>query len=288
MAKENKRILIVDDEVAITTMIAEWLDIASPDYLVDVCNDSMDALEKARTTAYDLIITDFQMPKMSGITLAQHIRKISPATQVIMMTAYATDKLHEVIGSLQLDGYIEKPLRLNLIHDIVQDALERTQEGDDAYRSGERVVTHDVAKPLQELQVNTAARAILLLSGGGYLIEMAGEDGGLDVSSICALVAANFMATSELARLLGDNSVFKSSYHEGPSYNIYAYRINEDVLLAVIFGTESKSGLVRYYAKKTAVEILPLLGELEKTPEGFQLEDGYSDSVGDELDELFG
>ena len=288
MAKEKKRLLIVDDEKAITTMIAEWLGISAPNYLVDVTNDSTDALEKVRATTYDLVLTDFQMPKMSGITLAQYIRKISPATQVIMMTAYANDKLHEVIGSLQLDGYVEKPLRLNVIHDIVKDALERTQEGDDVYRSGERVVTNAVAKPLQELRVNTAARAILLLSGGGYLIEMAGDGGELDISSICALVAANFMATSELARLLGDNSVFKSSYHEGPNYNIYAYRVNEDVLLAVIFGTESKSGLVRYYANKTADEVLPLLGELEEASEGFQLEEGYGDTISDELDELFG
>ena len=285
--KEKKRVLIVDDEVNITTMLAAGLDTLGDDYLIEVANDSTEALEKARTTTYDLILTDYQMPKMSGITLAQHIRKISPDTQVIMMTAYGSNKLQEVIGSLKLDGYIEKPVRLSRIREIVKEALERTMEGDDAFRSGERVVTHAVAAPLQELRVNTAARAILLLSSGGYLIEMAGDSGELDISSICALVAANFMATSELARLLGDNSVFKSSYHEGPSYNIYAYRINEEILLAVIFGSESKSGVVRYYTKKTTEEIIPLLDSLDETPEGFQLEDDFGDTVDSELDNLF-
>lgn len=286
--KNKKRVLIVDDDINITSPVAASLGMLGDEYIIEAVNDSVEALRKIKSEFYDLVLTDYQMPKISGVVLAQQIHKSSPDTQVIMMTGHSSTGLQDVVGSLKLDGYIEKPVRLSRVREIVQEALERTMEGDDAFRSGERTAAASVAKPLQELRVNTGARCILLLSDGGYPIEIAGETGTLDVSSISALVAANFMATAELAKLLGDSSVFKSSYHEGPDYNIFAYRINEDALLAVIFGSESKSGIVRYYTSKAVDEILPLLGALDEVPEGFHLEDDFSDAVGDEIDNLFG
>lgn len=139
-------------------------------------------------------------------------------------------------------------------------------------------------KHLQNLYHDTSARCVLLLSAGGELIDMAGQREGLDISSVCALIAANFMAAAELARLLGNDPVFESCYHEGSSFDIYAADINEHYLLAVIAGPQSRAGIVRFYTNLAVQALTPLLqAETGSAPVG----DDFSGGVDVELDRLF-
>src|SRR6185295_15116162 len=86
------------------------------------------------------------------------------------------------------------------------------------------------------------------------------------VSRVAAFVAANFLAVTELASLLGDNeSIFKSSYYEGSKYNIYAYDINGEFLLAVVFGTQGKPGTTWFYTKQTGTTLAGLLHQASKS-----------------------
>jgi hypothetical protein len=113
-----------------------------------------------------------------------------------------------------------------------------------------------------------------------------GQTKKLDITNISALVAANFIAAAELANLVGSpNSIFKSSYHEGNDYNIYSYDVNGELLLAVIFGTESKPGVVWFYTKQTATELTPLL---KKQPHHFSVaEEDIGSAFDAEFDKLF-
>ncbi len=283
----KKRLLLVDDEADLIEILSTVLDSLNDKYIIDTASNGTEALGKIQSEVYELVLTDYMMPKMDGITLTQHIHKISPDTQVIMMTSHSSDEFQETLKNIDLDGYITKPFQVGHIYSIVEDALKYTQEGADAYRTGERVAPPSVTVLLQNLRIDTGARCILLLSDGGYPIEMAGDADGLDVSSISALVAANFLATAELARLLGDTSVFKASYQEGPDYNIYAYRVNESALITIIFGAESKSGIVRYYARKTADKIDPLLDALNDMPDEFVMEGDVDSAIDHEFDQLW-
>jgi predicted regulator of Ras-like GTPase activity (Roadblock/LC7/MglB family) len=113
---------------------------------------------------------------------------------------------------------------------------------------------------LKSLRVHTGAQCVLLISSTGYPVGVVGQIVNLDISSIGALVAGNFMAAAELANLLGSShSIFKSSYHESDDCNIYAYNVDGEFLLAVIFGTASKPGVIWFYTKQTAAKLAPLL-----------------------------
>ena len=101
-----------------------------------------------------------------------------------------------------------------------------------------------------------------------------------------ALVAANFLAAAELSRLLGNDSIFKSSYHEGPDYNVYAYDVNDDLLLAVIFGPETKTGAVWFYTKQAAAALAEM--DLEQSGETSSEIENLTGSIDQELDNLFG
>jgi CheY-like chemotaxis protein/predicted regulator of Ras-like GTPase activity (Roadblock/LC7/MglB family) len=254
-------VLVVDDEPNVAKILADGVERLGEEYNIEIANDGHSALELLHETPYQLIITDYMMPGMNGIDLALAARKISPTTQVVLMTAYGTDNLRDTVNEIELDGYIDKPFTMDQIRKIVERAVAFTH-GEDSYRTGQRSLEQPVKEELKKLQANTGARCVMLISSSGYPVETSGQTNGLDITSVGALVAANFAAAAELARLLGKGSVFRSSYHEGAEgtdYNIYAYDTNQELLLVVVFGEESKPGAVWFYTKEAAAALEPLI-----------------------------
>lgn len=259
-----KHVLIVDDEPNVALVLSDSLKKLGNNYVFETAYNGEEALRKIQQTFYTLLITDYSMPGMTGLDLAQAVRQISPATQVVLMTGYGNDSLREVVGGMKFDGYIDKPFTVHQIRDIVKQAVDRAsavREEADPFRSGKQVLDQSIEEHLKLLRSHTGARCVLLISSGGYSVNVVGETASLDIVSVGALVAANFMAAAELAKLLGGRSVFKSSYHEGDDYNIYAYKVTDELLLVVIFGSESKPGMVWFYTKQTAATLIPLVAE---------------------------
>ena len=254
------RVLIVDDEANVAVVLADSLEKLGEEFVFETAFSGDEALTKIKQGSYALVITDYKMPGMSGLDLAQAIRRLSPDTQVVLMTAYGTTELRDTAGYPELDGYIDKPFTMSQIREIVEHALKHAT-CQDPYRSGARAVEQPAYEHLQALYANTGARCVLLLSSSGYPVETVGETDELNVSIVGSLVAANFAAAAELARQFGNDSIFKSSYHEGTDYNIYAYDVNGELLLAVVFDSESKPGVVWFYTKQTAATMAPLVVE---------------------------
>ncbi|HSH01922.1 MAG TPA: response regulator [Anaerolineae bacterium] len=287
MTGDNKiNILIVDDEENVAAALAASLK-RSKNYHVDIAHSGPEALNQVEKKLYALVITDYRMPGLTGVELAQGIKSLSPTTQVMLMTAYGTNNLQEVVDGLQLDGYIDKPISVSKIREIVSNALDQTKELD-KYRTGEKKVAASASQYLNQLQKDTNAFCVLLLSYSGYPIESAGQVQALDIGSISALVAANFLAAIELSKMLGNTTVFKSSYHEGPDYDIFAHEIDNDHLLAVIFGANSKSGMVRFYTKRAIDVLAEVLSEpLEEPAEAADLKRDLADNIDNKLDDFF-
>ncbi|MFN8453966.1 MAG: response regulator [Anaerolineae bacterium] len=260
---KQKRVLIVDDEPNVAMVLSACLERLGDDYICEIAHNGSEALSKLQQASYTLLLTDYNMPGMTGLELAQAVRSHSPATQVVLMTAYGTESFHDALGSLKLDGYIGKPFTADEIREIVKQVVSRanaaTQTETVHNNADDPIVDQAIEQQLKSLRSHTGARCVLLLSSNGYAVNVVGQTQDLDITSVGALVAANFMAAAELAKLLGGRSVFKSSYHEGDDYNIYAYKVNDDLLLAVLFGSESKPGVVWFYTKQTAVALLPLV-----------------------------
>ncbi len=258
---QTKRVLIVDDEPNVATMLSVALEKLGKDYIFEIAHSGPEALAKVEQREYALLITDYNMPELNGLDLAQAVRKISAGTQVILMTAYGTNRFRNAIDHFELDGYIDKPFTADQIRQIVKNAVERTSQAqaEQQAHSDPQPLEEAAYEHLKSLRASTGARCVLLLSSNGFPVSVVGETKDFDVSSVSALVAANFLAAIELANMLGNNtSIFKSSYHEGNDYNIYAYDVNGDLLLAVIFGAECKPGVVWFYTKQVAAELTAL------------------------------
>ncbi|MBF0483008.1 MAG: response regulator, partial [Desulfovibrionaceae bacterium] len=88
IGRRPSKVLIVDDEEVARTNLTRVF--AKEGYMADGAANGQDALKMAETGHYDLIVTDLKMDKMDGLTLLEKVKAVSPATEVVLVTGYAT------------------------------------------------------------------------------------------------------------------------------------------------------------------------------------------------------
>ena len=104
----RKRILLVDDQQPVREAIRLLLGL--DEHKVVEASSGAEALELFRRDCFDLVITDFEMPRMKGNELATRIKQLVPAQPIIMITAYA-----EQLGDSNnpVDAILTKPFQLD-------------------------------------------------------------------------------------------------------------------------------------------------------------------------------
>ncbi len=116
----NKKlsVLIVDDDVDLGDTLLDILE--AKGYDVAFSSSGENALSKIEDKRYDVIFMDIRMPGMNGVETLRRIKKHSPLTSVVMITAFAEDELVDQAreeGSLQI---LSKPLDINKIIGFLQ------------------------------------------------------------------------------------------------------------------------------------------------------------------------
>jgi cyclic di-GMP phosphodiesterase len=117
----SPRILIVDDEVEITEILADLL---SEEYECLKAGSAEDALARLGEGEFQLVISDITMPGMSGLEMIPHVKELSPQTVVVMISGMQT--VESAIGALRLGAfdYLMKPFDLRQVEAVVKRALE--------------------------------------------------------------------------------------------------------------------------------------------------------------------
>jgi DNA-binding NtrC family response regulator len=124
MSKPSKiaNILIVDDELLIRDTLAEYL--AQEGFVVTTCADGESALELAAERPFDVALCDVQLPGIDGLELLERLRKLTPQTFVLLITAYAT--VESAIQAFQRGAYdyLMKPIVLDEVRNKIQRLLD--------------------------------------------------------------------------------------------------------------------------------------------------------------------
>lgn len=121
----NNRILVVDDEEFILTLIEFNLQQAG--FEVITAMDGEMALQKATTERPDLIILDLMLPKMDGMEVCKELRLQRIMTPILMLTA-KDDEFDKVLGlELGADDYMTKPFSPREVVARVKAILRRTK-----------------------------------------------------------------------------------------------------------------------------------------------------------------
>ena len=122
---KNLHIMVVDDEQS----MCEFLEIIllRNNYQVSCFTDAFAAVSSLETTNYDLVISDIKMPMMSGLEMLRTVKKKSPTTEMIMITAFAsTTSVIEAMKNGAFD-YINKPFKVDEILLTIEKALKNSQ-----------------------------------------------------------------------------------------------------------------------------------------------------------------
>jgi CheY-like chemotaxis protein len=107
-----KRILYAEDDLVAAHAVRLGLSVDG--HTVDVAADGPQAVAMFETGAYDLVLTDFKLPGMDGLELAEVIKQRAPSRPVILITACA----EEVQGPVSnVDALIRKPVSVAKLHE---------------------------------------------------------------------------------------------------------------------------------------------------------------------------
>lgn len=103
----NEKILIVDDEPALTELAGEILEHRG--YNITIANSGKDAISLATKEQFDLVLTDVIMPEMNGYEVLKRIRDISPNIKALVVTGYDDKKLRGDFQEDQTQLRLQKP-----------------------------------------------------------------------------------------------------------------------------------------------------------------------------------
>jgi DNA-binding NtrC family response regulator len=116
------KVLVVDDDEAISQNLKRLLEKAG--YLSDTAYSGEEALKKINADYYDLALIDLLLPDMDGLQLLMEVKRISPLTAIIIITAFGTiPNAVEAIKRGAAD-YITKPFRIDELLSTIKKVIE--------------------------------------------------------------------------------------------------------------------------------------------------------------------
>ncbi|HEY2636723.1 MAG TPA: response regulator transcription factor [Solirubrobacteraceae bacterium] len=134
MAERAARILLVDDEQSIQTLLS--FPLRKDGYEVVQATDGRQALDRFREQPFDLVVLDLMLPRVDGLEVCRRLRSHS-AVPIIMLTA-KSEEIDKVLGlEIGADDYITKPFSLREFRSRVKAALRRAEMSRTAEAAGE-------------------------------------------------------------------------------------------------------------------------------------------------------
>lgn len=118
-----RTVLIVDDDELIRRIVSEFL--INGGFEIDELGDADDLLRHVRATSPDIILLDYHLPGVDGLTALKELRKHLVSIPVVMLTADNNQKVILQCFREGADDFVEKPFDADLLSIIVSRTLER-------------------------------------------------------------------------------------------------------------------------------------------------------------------
>ncbi len=284
MADRRDRILLVGQDKELRTALAEALDVGGS-YLTVQVDSFEEALNEILMSAFSLVVTETELPDLSGMDLLAVVRGLRPDTPVMLIDDDLSAK--SAVASIRLGAcdYLYKPLSLEFLvmqierqidlqHAVVAPLPEETKSRK-ASRDRERRLNRAtrgaalmlkredfkaVNQELARLLGHIRAHFVGLIDTDGNMVGAAGTLDKYDLVLLTQALAIDPQATSTLASILHEDK-FHSTYLEGDQSGVYIIEIRQPYILslAVICPTDVKAGMVWLYSKRTAENIARIL-----------------------------
>ena len=120
---ERNRILVVDDDPLIRGSLYEML--RGQRYDVEMASDGSEAMDHLKRRVFQLVIADWKMPQVDGISLLDHIRNRYPEVSVVIITGFGN--ISSAVDAIRQGAfdYLTKPIQPEELEDTIQRALSQ-------------------------------------------------------------------------------------------------------------------------------------------------------------------
>jgi two-component system response regulator HydG len=228
--KKKNTILVVDDDPAHRTMLRTLL--TGWGYIISEADDGSRAIEKAKEQAFDLILMDIRMIKVSGLQALSEIKAFNPAIPVIIMTAYSS--VETAVDALKNGAYdyLTKPLDFDELRLTMERAMEHRQ-----LREENRLLRETLGSQFDRQNIIGRSSAMVKL---------------LETVAQIAPSEATVLITGESGtgkEMIAGAIHFNSPRKDGPFVRINCAAITETLLESELFGHE-KGAFTGAYKKK--------------------------------------
>jgi len=229
---ENKKtILVVDDDSAHRTMLQTLLN--GWGYIIMEANDGSTAIEKVHEQAFDLILMDIRMVKVSGLKGLTEIRTFNPAIPVIIMTAYSSvESAVEALKNGAYD-YLTKPLDFDELRLSMERAMDHRR-----LREENQLLRESLGRHFDRRNIIGSSPAM------ATLLETVAQ---VAPSEATVLIAGESGTGKEM---IAGAIHFNSPRKDGPFVKINCAAITETLLESELFGHEKGAFTGAYRTKE--------------------------------------
>jgi DNA-binding NtrC family response regulator len=126
MHEKGLRVLIVDDEEELVSAIRERLELRG--FRASGVASGTAALDYLAENSCDVVLLDVKMPGLSGLEVLQRIKQDHPQVAVLMLTGHGSKRDAEEGMELGAYDYLVKPVRIGVLSQMLQDAVEDRKE----------------------------------------------------------------------------------------------------------------------------------------------------------------
>ena len=162
---QKSRVLIVDDDESIRLILAEALSLDGHE--IAEAETGEQALQMLNSESFDLVLTDLMMPATDGMELLTIIKKLTPETRVIMITAFAT--IEGAVEAMRkgASDYIAKPFDAAQVRKVVRRTLEEAVFSRRVSLSSSRKTDKDLQPLIKSLSSPIRRDVVEYLQGAG-------------------------------------------------------------------------------------------------------------------------
>jgi DNA-binding response OmpR family regulator len=275
----QERILIVAKDEAMRVLLSDTLESVGG-YVVNQSSSFEEALTEILLTDFDLIVTEAELPDLSGMDLLAVVGGLRPKARVIVIDDDLSAKSAVAVYRMGAVDYLYKPLNMSFALMQIERQLQMRREEDEHPESPAPAKTPEISvdrarrldprtRPaalvlnrsqfkqinweLERLLGHVKARFVGLIDSDGNMVGAAGKLEEYDLQLLTEALSIDHSAQRSLAGIL-EETKFHSTYFEGTNNGVYIIEFGSPytVSLAVICGTEVKPGMVWLYSKRTA------------------------------------
>ncbi len=127
MSPQHKTsILILDDEPIVSKRLKPSLE--KKGYEVETYTVSSDALQRTKARAFDIVITDLKMEGLDGMDFLTEVKATAPATEVIVITGFATMETAKESFQKGVFDFLAKPFKIGEITAVIKKAEQKINQ----------------------------------------------------------------------------------------------------------------------------------------------------------------